>query len=117
MTKLVEVNGTTMVQIASPKNRLPPNPIFLNKTPGPKTLAASSTRSTLSSVELHKKDKAFRNKLLAKDRRSFLTGSAHADLQGCHFITNIRGSSPDKLKAKQDIVSNNSLSNYMSLIS
>jgi hypothetical protein len=116
MTKLVEVNGTTVVHIASPKNRLPPNPIFLNKTPGPNTLAASSTRSTLSSVELHKEDKDFRNRLLAKDRRSFLTGSAPADLQGCHLITNIRGSSPDKLKAKQDIVSTYSLRTYWSLI-
>ena len=103
MSKLIEVSGTTVIQVAPAAKRLPPNPIFLERTPGPNTLAISN-RSTLSSVEPHREDKGFRNKLLVKDRRSFLTGSAHADLQGCHLISTIRGSTADKLKTKIDIV-------------
>ena len=103
MSKLVEVSGTTVVQIAPAAKRLPPNPIFLQRTPGPNTLAPSN-RSTLSSVEPHREDKGFRNNLLVKDRRSFLTGSAHADLQGCRLINTIRGSTADKVKIKRDIV-------------
>jgi len=103
MSKLVEVNGTTVVEIAPAAKRLPPNPIFLERIPGPNTLAPSS-RSTLSSVEPYREDKDFRNILLVKDRRSFLTGSADADLQGYHLIKTIRGSTADNVKTKNDIV-------------
>ena len=113
MSKLVEVNGITVVQIAPAARRLPPNPIFLERTPGPNTLAPSN-RSTLSSVEPHWVDKGFRNNLLVKDRRSFLTGSAHADLQGCHFINTIRGSTADEVKTKHDIVRFYLLTIYLS---
>jgi len=114
MSKLVEVSGTTVVQIAPAAKRLPPNPIFLERTPGPNTLAPSN-RSTLSSVEPHREDKRFRNDLLVKDRRSFLTGSAHADLQGCHLINTIEGSTADKVKIKSDIVRFCLVAIYLSL--
>jgi len=34
-----------------------------------------------------------------------MTGSAPPDLQGCHLTNTIRGSSPDKVQEKKDIVS------------
>lgn len=54
--------------------------------------------------------------LSAKDRRSFstaLNASAPADLQGCHLVANILGSSPDKSKG---VVSGYSLRTCWSLV-
>jgi len=44
MSKLVKVNDTAIVKIASPAKRLPPQP---NRMPGPNTLAASTLHTQL----------------------------------------------------------------------
>lgn len=82
-------------QTRSPKNRYLDSDL--------PELAVSSTRSaTPSSVEPHQD---FQNKVLAKDRRSFLTGSAHANLKGCE----------DQINWRLSIVSISSLRTYWSL--
>ncbi|KAF8665321.1 hypothetical protein AX16_000341 [Volvariella volvacea WC 439] len=82
---------------------------ILVKNPTPKEqsilLARKAGSETVigSSLYISEQDTSFQNKLLVKDLRSFLTGSASLTLQACHLISAVHGSSPEELKRKKDV--------------
>ncbi|THU88775.1 hypothetical protein K435DRAFT_969348 [Dendrothele bispora CBS 962.96] len=80
------------IVIPSPADKLPPNPLLLGREPT--SVAASSQRSSIASVDIPKEDKTLRNKLLKTDQRSFLTGVVSVDLQPAHILNTIRKAKP-----------------------
>ncbi len=77
-----------------PVKRLPPNPhmvgrgsdAILRALAPPSETAGTDSEWSPESLE----DKCLRHRLLACDQRSFLTGSASADLQAAHIINPVR---------------------------
>ncbi|THU88780.1 hypothetical protein K435DRAFT_865931 [Dendrothele bispora CBS 962.96] len=85
---LLESEAGEQIVIPSPADKLPPNPLLLGREPT--SVAASSQRSSIASVDIPKEDKTLRNKLLKTDQRSFLTGVVSVDLQAAHILNTIR---------------------------
>ncbi|KAJ3517704.1 hypothetical protein NLJ89_g327 [Agrocybe chaxingu] len=108
MSSLAPDAHSSQLRVVIPDiRRLPPNPHIVA---GPvislpqqgaweRALAAPSVSGTTDSEISHipRHEKALRNRLLAYDQRSFLTGSAAADLEAAHIISAVRHNDLRKL--------------------